>query len=419
MAKSSKSKSKGKSPAQASLLAEDKEEPIERMEPLHISESSRWRGEINELVVELTYKAAGFKASLPPGVLVALRDLVRNMNCYYSNLIEGHNTHPIAIERALNEVYDSDPKKRNLQLEAKAHIAVQRWIDGGNLPGEPTSEASIREIHRRFVNCLPDELRCVIHPKTGKKLPVVPGEYREDFVQVGRHIPISAGAVPRFMRRYEEAYSKLKRAEAIVACAAAHHRFAWIHPFLDGNGRVVRLVSHAMMLNALDTGGVWSIARGLARSVEMYKGLLAECDLPRRNDLDGRGNLSEEALVDFTKYFLGVCIDQVNFMSELMQPDQLRARVLTWAEEQVKVGSIAKGSALVLEAVLFRGELPRSDVQQLVGSERSASRIANQLNGYGVITSSSSRAPWRLALPATLAPRWFPGLYPPPSASAA
>ena len=42
----------------------------------------------------------------------------------------------------------------------------------------------------------------------------------------------------------------------------------WIHPFLDGNGRVARLMSYAMLLDALDTGGIWSIARGLARSGE-------------------------------------------------------------------------------------------------------------------------------------------------------
>jgi Fic family protein len=383
------------------------------MEPMRISESSRWRGELNELALDLTYKAAEFKAGLPVGVRSALSDLVRNMNCYYSNLIEGHRTHPIAIEKALNEVYDSDPEKRNLQLEAKAHIAVQRWIDEGNLPAEPTSELSIREIHRRFVECLPDELRWAKHPKSGKKLPVVPGEYREDFVQVGRHVPVSAGAVPRFMRRFEESYTSLGRAERIITCAAAHHRFAWIHPFLDGNGRVVRLISHATMLGALDTGGVWSIARGLARRVEEYKGLLGECDLPKRNDLDGRGNLSEEALVKFTKFFLEVCTDQVNFMRELMQPDRLRARILTWAEEEARFGSFGEAAILVMEAVLFRGELPRSDIPGLIQvSERSASRLVSQLSNFGVLTSSSSRAPLRLGLPATLAHRWFPGLYP-------
>jgi Fic family protein len=404
---------KGKLRFQDNPSCEDFGETIGLMEPMLISESSRWRGEISELAVDLAYKAAEFKASLPKGIQIALCDLVRNMNCYYSNLIEGHYTHPIAIERALNEVYDADPQKRNLQLEAKAHIAVQRWIDEGNLPADPTAEVSIKEIHKRFVECLPEELRWAEIPDAKKKLPVIPGHYREHMVKVGRLVPISPGAVPRFMRRYEEAYSNLGRAETIISCAAAHHRFAWVHPFLDGNGRVVRLISHAMMLKALDTGGIWSIARGLARNVDEYKGLLAECDLERRNDLDGRGTLSEEALVQFTKFFLKVCIDQIDFMRGLLQPDRLRARILTWAEEEARIGSFGKAAGLVLEAVLYRGELPRGDIAGLIqGSDRTASRLVSQLSNFGVLTSNSSRAPLRIALPATLAHRWFPGLYP-------
>ncbi len=208
----------------------------------------------------------------------------------------------------------------------------------------------------------------------------------------------------------KEHMQNLGRAETIIACAAAHHRFAWVHPFLDGNGRVVRLISHAMMLNALDTGGVWSIARGLARNVDEYKSLLAECDLPKRNDLDGRGTLSEEALVKFTSFFLKTCIDQVKFMSELMRPDWLRARILTWAEEEARLGSFSKSAIIIMEAVLFRGELPKGDIAALIqGSERTASRLTSQLNKFGVLTSSSPRAPLRLALPATFAQRWFPG----------
>jgi Fic family protein len=214
------------------------------------------------------------------------------------------------------------------------------------------------------------------------------------------------------MQRYEEAYSRAGRAQAIVACAAAHHRLTWIHPFLDGNGRVARLVSHSMMLDALDTGGVWSIARGLARNVDEYKAHLAACDLPRRNDLDGRGSLSEETLVDFTRFFLKLCIDQIEFMRDLMQPDRLRVRILTWAEEEARLGSFPKTGAAVMEAILFRGELPRSDVPAIAQSERSATRLMGQLSDFGVVSSASSRSPWRLALPAKLAPRWFPGLYP-------
>lgn len=368
---------------------------------------------MGDLAIDLTYKAADFQSSLPAGVKDALADLVRNMNCYYSNLIEGHDTHPIQIELALNNIYDNDPRKRDLQLEARAHVAVQRWIDDGNLRGKSATEASIREIHKRFVECLPDDLRWVTRPDAREKLPVIPGEYRNDFVEVGRLIPVSPGSIPRFMQRYEQAYVSLNRAQTIIACAAAHHRLAWIHPFLDGNGRVARLVSHAMMLDALDTGGIWSIARGLARNVAKYKQHLAACDTGRRNDLDGRGNLSEEELASFTRFFLTICIDQVEFMKNLMRPDELRARILTWADEEVRLGSFARPAVAIMEAVLFRGELPRADVASLIqGSDRTASRLAAQLNGFGVITSSSSKAPWRLALPATLAQRWFPGLYP-------
>ena len=413
-----KSRAKTKRERRATTAAKkrvpaDRGEGIARMEPMVIGEDSRWRTEMGELAVELTYQAADFKSSLPDGVRVALGALVRNMNCYYSNLIEGHDTHPIAIERALSEDYDNDAEKRNLQLEAKAHIAVQRWIDEGNLKARPTAEQSIKEIHKRFVECLPDALRWKKHPQTGEMLPILPGEYRADDVQVGRLIPVSPGAVPRFMARYELAYRNLGRAQTIIACAAAHHRLTWVHPFLDGNGRVARLVSHAMMLEALDTGGIWSIARGLARDVDTYKGLLAECDQAKRNDLDGRGTLSDEALANFTRFFLKTCIDQVAFMKNLMQPERLRARILAWADEEARLGSFPKSAALIMEAVLFRGELPRSDLTKVIGgSERTASRVAAQLNSFGVLTSASSRAPWRLALPATLAHRWFPGLYP-------
>jgi Fic family protein len=219
--------------------------------------------------------------------------------------------------------------------------------------------------------------------------------------------------VPRFLERFEDVYSKLGKTETIIASAAAHHRLAWIHPFLDGNGRAARLMSHATLLEALDTGAVWSIARGLARNVDAYKGHLAECDLPRRNDLDGRGNRSEEALAEFTHFFLRVCLDQVIFMERLMQPDRLRTRILLWTEEQIRLDKLSQKSGAILEAVLYRGELPCGDAANFVGTgERQARRVVSGLLEQGVLTSETTRAPLRLAFPATLASRWMPGLFP-------
>jgi len=384
------------------------------MEPLLITDSSRHRAVLTDLALDLTQKSAGFRRSLPPSLLTSLADLVRAMNCYYSNLIEGHDTHPVDIERALKNDYSRDARKRDLQLEAKAHIAVQKWIDAGSLKGGVAMKAEgIREIHRRFCELLPEDLLWVEDPATKAKLRVVPGELRTRDVKVGTHIAISPPALPRFLARFEQVYGNLPKTESIIATAAAHHRLLWIHPFSDGNGRVARLMSHAMMLELLDTGAVWSVARGLARRVGEYKTLLANCDLTRRNDLDGRGTLSEEALAGFTQFFLKVCIDQVDFMESLVQPDRLRARILIWAEEEIRLGQLPAKSNNILEAVLYRGELPRGDADAVVGTgKRQARRIVSALLEQEVLVSDSTRAPLRLAFPAALASRWMPGLFP-------
>jgi len=391
----------------------DRRESIALMEPLLIGQDSRHRHALIDIALDLAQKSAGFRRSLPESLLASLADLVRSMNCYYSNLIEGHDTHPIDIERALKDDYSKDARKRDLQLEAKAHISVQQWIDGGGLQGRALTADSVCEIHRRFCELLPDGLLWVEDPTTKKRVKVIPGELRDGDVKVGNHVAISPPAVPRFLQRFEEVYSGLGKTETILAAAAAHHRLVWIHPFLDGNGRVARLISHATLLEALDTGAVWSIARGLARSVDAYKGHLAACDLTRRNDLDGRGNLSEENLAEFSRFFLTTCIDQVSYMESLMQPDQLRARILLWAEEQMRLNKLPPKSGTVLEAVLYRGELPRADTPAVVDSSvRSARRVVSALLEQGVLTSESTRAPLRLAFPATLASRWMPGLFP-------
>ena len=392
---------------------QDRGESVGLMEPLLISETSRHRAALTDLALELAQKSAGFRRSLPPALTASLASLVRAMNCYYSNLIEGHDTHPIDIERALKGDYSKDARQRDLQLEAKAHIAVQEWIDGGALQGNAVSTNAIREIHRRFCELLPEDLLWVEDPRTKEKLKVIPGELRQRDVAVGRHIPVSAPAVPRFLKRFEEVYGNLGKTETILATAATHHRLTWIHPFLDGNGRVARLMSHATLLEALDTGAVWSIARGLACNVDAYKAHLAACDQPRRNDFDGRGHLSEENLAEFTKFFLTTCLDQVTFMERLMDTSQLRARILLWAEEEIRLNKLPPNSAAIIEAVLYRGELPRADTANIVATgERQARRVVSALIDRGVLISESTRAPLRLVFPAGLASRWMPGLFP-------
>ncbi|MFD2741684.1 Fic family protein [Sulfitobacter aestuarii] len=394
-------------------MAQDDGESIGLFEPLMVSEGSPKRGALNDLALELAEKSAAFRSSLPGSTAAALADLVRAMNCYYSNLIEGHNTHPVDIERALDGDYSADPKKRDLQLEAKAHITVQKWIDEGGLDEPPTAPASIIEMHRRFCELLPEDLLWVEYPGTGERVKVVPGELRERYVEVGRHVAVSPGAVPRFMDRMHQAYTREGRIGSILAAACAHHRLLWIHPFMDGNGRVARLMSYAMLRESLDTRGLWSVARGLARREKDYKDHLQACDGERRGDRDGRGTLSEAALASFTEFFLQVSIDQVDFMATLMQADRLRDRIMIWTEEEMRAGALPPKSDIVLKAILYQGKLERGEVDSMLGmSERAARRITSALLKAGAITSESTRAPLYLAFPAKYAERWMPGLFP-------
>jgi Fic family protein len=391
----------------------DDGEDVSRMEPMRISEECNARAELTDLVLDLSKRSSAFRAGLPKGLADPLADFVRSMNCYYSNLIENRATLPINIERALNNDFSKNKEKRNLQLEAKAHIEVQRWIDKGGLETKEMTAAGVKEIHRRFTVLLPEELRWVKDSETGKRRPVVPGKWRDHDVAVGEHVPVSPGAIPRFMRRFEDRYSNLGSFEAILAAGPAHHRLVYIHPFGDGNGRVTRLMSYATLRRTLDTAGLWSVARGLARRKDEYMDHLEECDQIRRGDRDGRGHLGEAALSSFAKFFLEICIDQVNFMEGLMQPAAFRDRIMRWAEEQVGFGTIPSKGSRVLDAILFKGSLPRNEVAEVLNqSERTANYVTQALVKHGIISSDGSRSPWRIAFPAKLAGRLMPGMFP-------
>ncbi|MFA7404171.1 MAG: Fic family protein, partial [Pelobacteraceae bacterium] len=266
--------------------------------------------ELDDLAREVVSRSAGLGGQLHPVTRQALVELLRLINSYYSNLIEGHSTHPIDIERAMRSDYSSDPARRDLQRESLAHINCQRAVES-RLQADPgldiTSVDFIVWLHQIFYEQLPVELRRVKDEKSGEVLEVMPGEIRKREVMVGRHVGPVSERVPLFLQRFAEAYSPAKHhgIAPLLVAAASHHRLMWIHPFLDGNGRVTRLYTDACFHRLpLQGYGLWNISRGLARSRDQYMAALSWGDAPRRNDYDGRGNLSSEGLAKFCRFFL-------------------------------------------------------------------------------------------------------------------
>lgn len=394
----------------------DLETPF-RIEPTRLEQPS---SAIADLVAEIAAASATLGKALHPRTAANLAELVRMMNCYYSNLIEGHDTRPRDIERALTGDLDRNEERRNLQREAVAHIRVQaeidRRADDGTL-GEPASTEFILWLHKEFYRDAPKEM---LRIGTAKRSFVMkPGAWRskpEHDNAVGRHIPPSSERVVTFMKTFEDRYrmKTLGTASRILILPAAHHRLNYIHPFPDGNGRVSRLMSHAMGLRAgIGAHGLWSVSRGLARGIDSrgdYKRMMDHADAPRQGDRDGRGNLSEKALEAFTLWFLKVCLDQIQFMAGLFEIDALARRLK---------GVVAQSPSLKPEAerllteALIRGTIERGDAARITGlPERSARRVLNDTIEAGLLGSATPKGPVSLRFPTDALEILFPRLFP-------
>jgi Fic family protein len=385
------------------------------MEPMLPADNS----ELNVLAIELIRKSAALSHALHPISRKAVSQVVKPMNSYYSNLIEGHNTHPLDIERALKKDYSQDPGKRILQLESKAHIEVQESLEE-RLREEPDinicSFDFISWIHKEFYKNLPDEFRFV-KTKEGKTSEVIPGEMRKGEVEIGAHIAPASKALSSFLARFEQVYRPDRITDPvrrIIAAAASHHRLAWIHPFLDGNGRVMRLYTHAFMIREqLDGEGLWSISRGFSKRQELYRAALHNADQQRYNDYDGRGNLSNKGLVEFCKFFLETAIDQVDFMKGLLDLDDIQQRIIRFIDLQKVQGKFKEESKYVLLEVFLKGQVYRKEMERITGkSENTARKIMKELIDQELLVSDDATGPVRMNFPVKYVGYFFPKLYP-------
>ena len=377
-------------------------------------------GALLEKASDLIREAASLGASAAPGAAVQLRELLRSMNSYYTNRIEGEHTRPSDIERALLKDFskESDVARRqrlavsHIQTEIACERLIQAKLDSGEtvIPWLYSTQA-LEWLHLQlFGGLTPEDLTLA----DGSLL--TPGQVRTRGVAVGIHEAPNAKALPAFLSRWEEVYGHSRRGEAsIVALAAAHHRLAWVHPFLDGNGRVARLHTHLALHAQGLTNGLWSPLRGFARSEEKYRGMLKAADEHRRGDLDGRGNLTEAGLIDWISYTLETCIDQVRFMRKLLDVGSMRERIqAALIFEESKRTGVRKEAALALHYLFStNSELGRAAFKQMTGlGERVATNLISSLLKNGYLATDSAYGALRFAIPRSALRFYFPDLWP-------
>ncbi|MBP7914970.1 MAG: Fic family protein [Vitreoscilla sp.] len=355
-------------------------------------------------------------------VPASLRSLLRGMNSYYTNRIEGQHTRPLEIEQALRRDFSANLELAARQRLAVAHIEAEQAVEeryaGADGAQRLYSAEAVADLHRELFSRLPAPDLVTTEGEA-----IEPGRFRQREVSVGAHVAPAFAAVPALLQRWADVYGHTRRGEAaLVALAAAHHRLGWVHPFVDGNGRVMRLHTHAVLSALGYTHGLWSPLRGFARHTDRYYALLAAADAARRGDLDGRGNLSQQALVEWIAFVLSVCQDQVDFMAGLLKLGDMERRIaacLAYEEHNLRSG-VRMAALRPLHYLFVTGAaLERGEFKAMLGlGERTAGTVLKALLDRALLATDSPQGPVRFGLPLHALRFYFPALWPEAEADA-
>lgn len=399
---------------------------IQSMEPTSLAFRPGVTEKLYGLVSDLLAASGEAYPQLPSPIQERLATLVQGMNCYYSNLIEGHRTLPIDIERALQTAQsktkpDSGYSPAELRTLANTHVATTEWAKTVNLRQMGINNF-ILEAHRIFCAGLPEDMLLIEGTKPGIEKVMIPGQYRDIEVQIDEHIPPTGLQVPHFMERFEQVYTPFlhkemqgqHRVAAIAHGFIAHHRLAWIHPFPDGNGRISRIFLDKWLSEcALPGFSVWSMSRGFARNKgDTYKAKLHNADQPRMGDIDGRGNLTEKGLIEFVEYCAAQGVDQAQFMARLFRlGTMIENAKLAFA---LKYKDLKTEHFKIYERLLIDGQMERGDAAAVINkSSATARKYFKPLFEHKLISSPSEKGTLYPEFPSEILMYLFPELYPP------
>jgi len=393
---------------------------------LYPSSPSKQQGELKDMVHEIIIASSTLDGRIAKETATTLGDRLRFLNSYHSNLIEGHKTSILEIEAALNKDFSEDDQKRYAQELCAAHVQTERELMQEIFASPPDNICEfdfVGKIHKKFYEQLPEHHQYT-HGQDGfTRYSVMPGKMRDGNVSLdgGRtsHGP-DAKELPVIYEAFSRLYNPINfhGDERLTAVAASHHRLGWLHPFRDGNGRVIRLFSGLYMAQiGINRSNLWSLSRGFSRNKQWYMTNLQSADSPSE---DGK-SFDQEFFADYCLYFLEVCLDQIKFMDKILGLNRIDARIEGYIKDRDKkrgaITPLDPRAGKLLKALFLQGAVPRGEARKIMGmesqSERHARRIVSQLTKEGLVQSESHRAPLKIGFPTHVLCYYFPDLFDP------
>ena len=396
--------------------------------PLPTTNNGEIYPELLVLAEKVIVNSAKLTATHNIHVLNGIKDMLRQVNSYYSNKIESEGTHPIDIERAMRRDFDMDEHKRNLQQLSLVYIEVQKYIEQlcQDEICNPFSKDFILDIHYQLYSKPEMEPFLKIKKKNDRDETIImrAGKLREQNVAISRHIAPDYSQLNTFFNYYEsyyQIYPYFTQAQKLIYAMASHHRLTWLHPFLDGNGRTSRLVLDGLFSSInLEGYGLWNLSRGLARNDRTYREYLAQADMVRQGDLDGRGALSSKGLKKYITFMLETALDQIDFMNYHLRLDLLNNRMQKYVHLSQNgffdQEPLPKYSEPLLKELLIQGEIARGKVKEIINTkDRTASSLIKKLLELEYIESTTPKSPIRLKFNSFFSSYLFPNLIPLPT----
>ncbi len=369
-------------------------------------------GPLKDMAMEVAKSSSHLEGSLASETAKGLSHELRLLNSYHSNLIEGHKTYICDIKRALRKEWSADNRKRYTQELCSAYaVAEEEMIRKlAQMGGDVCNPEFLQWIHEYFYMQLPEAHRFTHHGHDFTDIPVNPGNWRalEVSVRSGEQLGPDGDEVPRLMKVFTELYNPVNfyGDERLLIIASAHHRLAWLHPFRDGNGRVIRLFTGACLASmGVNVHGLWSLSRGLSRDNNGYMLHLEAAD-----------TFEDEDHADFIEFFLEKCLDQIDFMEKLLAVERMDLRIEKRIEQLSLSGEkgVRPEAAIVLREAFRSGMVPRGNLPEMLHvSDRQARRIVSPLLKRGMLVSDSQKKPLRFGFPEDAMPDYFPNLFAP------